>query len=49
VHSTRRTVIHHRRTADGIETRIVVSGPIMMDPPGIVITTDEIYGPEQPT
>ena len=44
VHPTRRTLIHHRRTADGIDTRIIVNGPIAMDPPGIVITAEEIYG-----
>jgi Uma2 family endonuclease len=44
VHPTRRTLIHHRRTADGIDTRIIVNGPIAMDPPGIVITGEEIYG-----
>jgi len=44
VHPTRRTVIHHRRTGDGIETRIIVNGPIAMDPPGIIITMEEIYG-----
>jgi Uma2 family endonuclease len=44
VHPTRRTVTHHRRSGDGIETRIIVNGPIAMDPPGIVITTDGIYG-----
>ncbi len=44
VHPTRRTVTHHRRTGDGIDTRIIVNGPITMDPPGIVITVEEIYG-----
>jgi Uma2 family endonuclease len=44
VHPTRRTVIHHRRTDAGIDTRIVASGPIGMDPPGLVITAEEIYG-----
>jgi Uma2 family endonuclease len=43
VHPTRRTVIHHRRTGDRIETRILASGPIEMDPPGITITVEEIY------
>lgn len=43
VHPTRRTVTHHRRTAGGIDTRIIVNGPIAMDPPGIVITAEEIY------
>jgi hypothetical protein len=47
VHPTRRTVIHHRWVGDGIETRIIVNGPITMDPPGIVITAEEIYGTEQ--
>jgi Uma2 family endonuclease len=43
VHPTRRSVTHHRRTSDGIDTRIIVDGPITMDPPGIVITVEEIY------
>jgi Uma2 family endonuclease len=46
VHPTRRVVTHHRRADAGIETRIVVSGPIAMAPPGIVITVEEIYGAE---
>jgi Uma2 family endonuclease len=44
VHATRRTVTHHRRTGDGIDTRIIVNGPITMDAPGIVITVEAIYG-----
>jgi Uma2 family endonuclease len=43
VHPTRRTITHHRRAADGIDMRIIVNGPIAMDPPGIVITAEEIY------
>jgi len=43
-HPTRRRIIHHRRAADGIDTRIVSSGEIAMDPPGIIMTMDEIYG-----
>jgi Uma2 family endonuclease len=43
VHPTRRTITHHRRTPDGIETRIIVNGPITMQPPGISITAEEIY------
>jgi Uma2 family endonuclease len=46
VHPARRRIIHHRRSDDGIATRIIASGPIAMDPPGIVITADEIYGAE---
>ena len=44
VHPTRRVVTHHRRRGDSIETLIVVNGPITMDPPGIVVTVDELYG-----
>jgi Uma2 family endonuclease len=44
VHPTRRTVIHHRRNGDLIDTRIVADGLIRMDPPGVVIGLDEIYG-----
>src|ERR1700733_10764432 len=43
VHPTRRTVTHHRRTGDGIETRIIVNGPITMAPPGAVTAKNEIY------
>jgi Uma2 family endonuclease len=43
MHPTKRRIIHHRRTAAGIETRIIASGDIAMDPPGIVITVEEIY------
>ena len=43
VHPTRRTVIHHRRSGNGIETQIIANGLIAMDPPGIVITVEEIY------
>jgi Uma2 family endonuclease len=44
VHPTRRTVTHHRRTADAIDTRILVSGPITLNPPGIAITVEELFG-----
>jgi Uma2 family endonuclease len=44
VHPTRRSIIHHRRTAAGaIETRVVGSGPITMDPPGITVSVEAIY------
>jgi hypothetical protein len=33
------------RTATGIETRIIVNGPIPLDPPGIVIATVRNHGP----
>jgi Uma2 family endonuclease len=41
----KRGVIHHRRAPDGdIDTRIVSSGRIALDPPGITLDSDEIYG-----
>ena len=43
VHATRRIVTHHRRTADGIDTRVIVNGAIVLDPPGITITVEDIY------
>ena len=46
VHPTRRMVTHHRRAGASIDTMVVVGGPIMMDPPGIVVTVEELYGGE---
>jgi Uma2 family endonuclease len=44
VNTDRRAVIHHRRGGDGdIQTRIVSSGTIALDPPGITLDVDEIY------
>jgi Uma2 family endonuclease len=43
VQATKRVITHHRRTADGIDTRIIVAGKIVMDPPGITIMLEEIY------
>jgi Uma2 family endonuclease len=41
----RPTLIHHRR-GDGevIETRIVTAGAVHLDPPGISLDLDHIYG-----
>ena len=41
----RPTIIHHRR-GDGevIETRIVTAGTLQLDPPGITLDLDRIYG-----
>lgn len=38
-------VVHHRRqdNGEGIETRVVTSGEIRLDPPGITITLDQVY------
>jgi len=46
IHPTRRTVIHHRRDGDRIETMIVVAGPITLDPPGLLITLEDLYEAE---
>ncbi len=43
VHPTRRIVTHHRRVGAGIDTLVVVGGPITMDPPGIVVTVEDFY------
>jgi Uma2 family endonuclease len=45
VRTDRPTVIHHRRGAgELIETRIVTSGAIGLDPPGITLELAQIYG-----
>jgi Uma2 family endonuclease len=38
--------IHHRRRDDddGLDTRVLTAGDIRLDPPGITITIEEIYG-----
>jgi Uma2 family endonuclease len=37
-------IVHHRRGADGqIESQIVTTGQISLDPPGIAITVEEVY------
>jgi Uma2 family endonuclease len=38
-------VPHHRRQADGqgIDTRVVTSGEIRLDPPGLTITVEDAY------
>lgn len=43
VRPSRREITHHRRTAEGILTRIVHEGAIELDPPGIRLALDEIY------
>jgi Uma2 family endonuclease len=43
IHPTRRTVILHSRTPDGIATRIIANGTIHLTPPGIVISVEEFF------
>ncbi len=44
IHPTRRSITHHRRTG-AATTTIHVNGPITLDPPGLTITVEEVYGP----
>jgi Uma2 family endonuclease len=45
VRTDRPTVIHHRRVdGDVIETRIVTGGALLLEPPGITLELDRIYG-----
>jgi Uma2 family endonuclease len=43
VHPTRRTVIHHRRAGERIDTAILSAGQIALDPPGIAVLIDNFY------
>jgi len=43
VGTRRREIIHHRRVGHGIETRIIGSGRIQLDPPGIGLDLDDVY------
>lgn len=45
VDPTQRSVVHHARSAgDTILTRIVTEGTIALDPPGIALAMNDIYG-----
>jgi Uma2 family endonuclease len=44
VRPLRREITHHRRTGKRIETRIVGTGAVEIDPPGVTLSLDEIYG-----
>ena len=44
VRADRRAVVHHGRRDDGsIETRLLTTGPIVLNPPGISIALEEFY------
>ena len=43
VHPTRRSVIHHRRSGERIETTILSGGTLTLDPPGITVVIDQFY------
>lgn len=45
VRTDRPSIIHHRREDDArIETRIVTGGTLTLDPPGIELDLDRLYG-----
>jgi len=39
----RSMAIHHRRAGGGIETRMVASGRLELDPPGIIVTVEDLF------
>ena len=46
LNSDRRTAIWHRRGQGGvIETRILTTGPLTLDPPGMELTVEELFPP----
>lgn len=49
VHPVRRTVVHHKRTdGDAIRSRIVTTGPLTLDPPGLSVETEALFSPHLP-
>ncbi len=45
VHLAKRIVIHHRRRGDeGIESAILGAGTVALDPPGIAIRVEDLFG-----
>ncbi len=45
----RRVVIHHERDGDTIRTRLLPSGALRLDPPGLDLTVADLLGPEEPS
>jgi Uma2 family endonuclease len=44
VRPLRREIIQHSRCGERIETRIVTTGHVELDPPGIRLSLDDVYG-----
>lgn len=42
----RRMVIHHARDGEEILTRLLPSGPLRLDPPGLGLRVEDLLGPE---
>ncbi|HEX5326123.1 MAG TPA: Uma2 family endonuclease [Acetobacteraceae bacterium] len=43
VRPLRREIIHHRRAGTRIETQVIDDGVVELDPPGIILSLDEVY------
>ena len=44
VYAERRIVVHHARAGDAITTRILGSGSIRLDPPGLDLAVEDLFG-----
>lgn len=44
VNPKRRMVTHHRRAGERIDTTILAGGPLVLDPPGVVVMTEAFFG-----
>ena len=47
VNIDRRLVIHHERDGDTILTRLLPSGALRLDPPGLDLVVEDLLGPEE--
>ncbi len=41
----RRIIVHHRRDGENIATRIIGSGSLKLDPPGLDVAVEDLLGP----
>ena len=44
VHPDCRILVHHARRSDEIATRILHGGPLRLDPPGLDLTIEDLFG-----
>ena len=44
VHPDRRILVHHARDGDAIRTRILGSGAIRLEPPGLDLAVEDLFG-----
>ena len=47
VDADRRVVIHHTRSEDAISTRILGAGDLRLDPPGLDLRVEDLFGDER--